>query len=468
MQFDGRTKDPHNRPCGRADFLGIVHAEMTDMLLHCEQKMIVFTDREVPLAELSAARPGAKSKDGGRAAREVKPQEGDEELEDAPPRASEADLSLIYCFGNPVAISRKVDPDAPIVLEKQRIDAYDRDKPSAQGDWTMIPGRLDYNRLTGEFYVPGPGIVYLYDRPDETKKEPADAPEGPAAARQRKPAGNGPRRADDRMVTPTAARFPNGDDVAGRRRPPARARTGLTSPRRRRPAARPQPRRRTGRAVVRRKVPDMVLMQVEFSTAMKGRMGTGQADDRRQTKQAEFFGNIELLRSKVLNDGVMLDPDQQLSEDGFYLTSQVLRVTQYPPPPGSPEKAPARTFAKAWDDVHVNKGKTFSIVSDVGTYNSTNDEILAYGENGHQVTVLQQVGAGQPISQFPARAVQYNVKTHNCRMVNANAMRIVNGKTGVRPTSIPQPDPTAQARKRRKQPYKVPNTNLERRGFTGY
>ena len=157
----------------------------------------------------------------------------------------------------------------------------------------------------------------------------------------------------------------------------------------------------------------MVLMQVEFSTAMKGRMGTGQADDRRQTKQAEFFGNIELLRSKVLNDGVMLDPDQQLSEDGFYLTSQMLRVTQYPPPPGSPEKAPARTFAKAWDEVHVNKGKTFSIVSDVGTYDSTNDEILAYGENGHQVTVLQQVGAGQPISQFPARAVQYNVKTHN-------------------------------------------------------
>ena len=47
-----------------------------------------------------------------------------------PPRSRSVDIALIYCFGNPVAITRKVDPDVPIVLEQQRIDAWDCDKPT--------------------------------------------------------------------------------------------------------------------------------------------------------------------------------------------------------------------------------------------------------------------------------------------------------------------------------------------------
>ena len=127
-------------------------------------------------------------------------------------------------------------------------------------------------------------------------------------------------------------------------------------------------------------------MQVKFNTEMRGRMGAGQANDTRQERWSEFFGDIEFLRSKVANDGVILNPDDRLSEDGFYLTSQILRIIQEPPPAGSPEKTPARSFAKAWDRVHVNKGETMAIEADVTTYDSGTDLLWAYGEGERGVT----------------------------------------------------------------------------------
>ena len=77
MQFDGRTVDTLKRPAGRADFFGTVRAEMTDSVLQCEQKMIVFTDREVPLADLGTARPGSNAR--GQDAPELDPEDADED-----------------------------------------------------------------------------------------------------------------------------------------------------------------------------------------------------------------------------------------------------------------------------------------------------------------------------------------------------------------------------------------------------
>ena len=52
MEFTGRSVDPERRPAARADFHGIVTAQMEDAMLHCTEKMIAFTDREVPLTQL--------------------------------------------------------------------------------------------------------------------------------------------------------------------------------------------------------------------------------------------------------------------------------------------------------------------------------------------------------------------------------------------------------------------------------
>lgn len=456
MQFNGRTKDPLGRPSGRGDFYGIVHAEMTDAVLHCEQKMYVFTDREVPLANLDSARPGKRSRSA--AARQPETDDQDGAAENAPPAETQADLALIYCYGQPVAVSRKIDPDTPVVLEKQKIVAWDREDTSRKGGDSFVPGRLIYNRLTGRFDVPGPGIVYLYDRPEESRtNEDGSAPSGPgntgatpasgATTSARTPA----QRAGTRTVTRTSFEAPgqDGTQVAGR---------DVARPRAPEPASPP----------VKRTFPPLVLMQVNFSTGMRGRMGSGQANDTAQTRWSEFFGDIEFLRSKVAHDGVELNPDARLSDDGFYLTSQMMRIIQEPPPPGSPAKTAARTFAKAWERVHVNKGEALSVESDIGTFDSANDVMWFYGEGGRGATILQQVGPGQPLSRTHARAWQYNVKTHAGHGVDSESVIIIDHRTGARPGKAPTPDPTAQPPKKRKTPFRVPNTNLERRGFTGY
>ena len=60
------------------------------------------------------------------------------------------------------------------------------------------------------------------------------------------------------------------------------------------------------------------------------------------------------------------------------------------------------------------------------------------------------------------------MKTHVWREVEAATAHPIDHRTGVRPTACRMPDPTAPPRQQAKKPYKVPNTNLERRGFTGY
>ncbi len=258
MEFNGRTTDPSGRPAGRADFFGIVNSQMTDARLYCEQKMIAFTDREVPLAQVGSAlgRPGKGNADKGKDQPE-RP-DGDDADERTGPNGSRVDIALLYCYGNPVAISRKVDPDVPIVLEKERIDAWDYKDPSQGDGKTVFPGRIDYNRRTGEFYVPGPGIVYLYDRPNEGQNKDGTTNAAPAAPPAGAAARGGVRPANGRTVTPTAARSPRGG-------------TGVAAPAGR-DAAKPKQAAAPATPAVTRKFPPLVLMQVKFNTEMRGRM----------------------------------------------------------------------------------------------------------------------------------------------------------------------------------------------------
>ena len=76
MEFTGRSVDPEGRPAAQAEFYGIVTAQMEDALLHCTKKMIAYTDREVPLAQLGKMSGGAIGEQVGRGAppaRKAKP-----------------------------------------------------------------------------------------------------------------------------------------------------------------------------------------------------------------------------------------------------------------------------------------------------------------------------------------------------------------------------------------------------------
>jgi hypothetical protein len=199
---------------------------------------------------------------------------------------------------------------------------------------------------------------------------------------------------------------------------------------------------------------------------MKGRFGTGQENDTTQDRQAEFFGDIQLLRAEVPSERVALDPDDPLPKDGFFLTSQILRVISEPPPRGSPPATPARNLIRAWDNAYV-EGSDSRIQADVITYDSQSDLIYANGEEGRGVSFAQQVGLGQSASTSYAQAMQFNPKTGAGRAIGSDIVHFLDKRTGTRPAQVLPPDPNAKPKKKPRLPYRVPNNNYERRGFTG-
>jgi hypothetical protein len=144
-------------------------------------------------------------------------------------------------------------------------------------------------------------------------------------------------------------------------------------------------------------------------------------------------------------------------------------VIQEPPPAGAPASTPARNYLKAWDNVTVNKSETSGLQCDVATYDSSSDQLYAYGEGGREVAMVQQDGPGQPPSRSSARTVQYNVKTGTGISVGSDTVALLDRKTGARPPYIPPPDPNFKPKKKKsKDLFRIPNTNTERRGFTGF
>jgi hypothetical protein len=442
MEFTGRSFDPTpaHLPAGKAEFFGSPNAQMEDAQLKCVERMIVYTDREMPLGELGAMGQGSNKPGAGG-------ERGDAEgKEDSP-----VDISLIYCFGESVAVTRKLDPDVYVILEQHIIYAE---------------RRLDYNRRTGEFIVPGAGEFYKYERSNESEKGPDGRPKTGESTRD--PAAvagqpNGGRStAARRTVTPTSGRTASG---APRAADPDRTTTsaGSRSPRSSDAGDGSQP----ATPPVSRRIPPLILTQIFFTRGLQGQFGTSQDSNSTQDRTALLFGDIQLRHAQVNGVGEAFDFDQPLTEKGFNLTSQILRMIQEPPPAGSPASTPARSFLKAWDNVMVNKGDSLVIQSDVGTYDSGTDTLYAYGEGDRGVTMAQQYAVGQPASPAHGRAVQFNVKSGAAHFVDTDVVQLFDKRTGSRPGIVGTPEPGVKRPRKKGTPFMVPNNNLERRGFTG-
>jgi hypothetical protein len=412
MEFMGRSKDLEGQPAAKAIFYGKVVALMEDGLLQCEDHMITYADRIVPLTKLGGL-SGRKRGDGAEPA--------DEEGEPEP----KPDLAVVECFGKAVAVSRKVHPDRPVELQREIV----------KGEY------LNYDRRSGEFYVPGEGLVYLYDRPQKASQE--DGPDSTGAG------GSGVRTTTTtrRTVTPTSGRAPN---PVSRSVSSSPARSSTTSG--------------TGEKVDE-EIPPLVLTKIKFVTGMRGRFGTGKQNDRTENRWAEFFGDVDAARAEVptVESGLNFD---KLPPDGFSLTGQMLRVITEPPPVGSPPSTPARNYLKVWDRAYAHDA-TSTIQADVITYDSYKDLIYAYGEQGREVLLAQQYAPQQPISKSSARVLQFNPKTHASYTVDNSTVSMVDKRTGTRPTAAKALDPNAKPPKKKKQRYRLPPSNIERRGFTG-
>jgi hypothetical protein len=418
MEFAGRSNDPEDKPAAVAIFYGSVTAQTEDALLHGDEKMIVYTDRVVPLAQLGALSQARADKRAG-----TDDEDGDK---------SKPQITQVFSYRNAIAINRKVDPDAPRALQQQRIEADDV---------------LAYNRETGHFFVPGKGKVYLYDQDDNSSETSGPNGTGGVTGNEKSKT-----KASRRTVTPTSAHLRTDSDTAGSTPDLAKSKTHSTARPAKDLASREEP-------------PSLVLTQIDFTKGMRGRFGTGRENDQSATRWAEFFGNIETVHAKVANTYAILDPDR-LPSDGFFLTGQTMRVITEPPPVGSPPATPPRKYVKAWENAFV-RSTDWRIGADVVTYDSYKDLIYAVGENGHNVIYAQQHAAGQPTSPGSAQAVQLNPKTGALNLVNSDRVQMLDKKTGIRPSPALAPDPFAKPKKKTKRPFRLPPANLERRGFTG-
>jgi hypothetical protein len=426
MNFAGRSVDPEGRPAARIDFYGIVDAEMEDARLYAEEKMIAFTDKEVPLAQLGEMSKAKKKRGAADGAQEAEEQDGEAK--------SSAELALIFCYRNAIAISRKVDPDFPRPIQQQRLEA---DKI------------LAYDRRTGDFHVPGKGMVYLYDLSGKSSQT-SGSNSGEESKKDSLPAVTETQR----TVSSTSSRTtkPGTGKAATAPAPGTRGTTkNARSQRADQPAA--------------AEGPSLVLTQVHFNKEMRGRYGSGKETDTVETRWSEFFGDIETCRAKVPNTETQLNPDH-LPVDGMFLTGQTLRVISEPPPTGSPKTTPARTYMKAWENAYAWSNDRV-LQGDVITYDSYKDLIYAYGENGRKVIFAEQYALGQPTSPGASSAVQLNPKTGTIHLINSDTLQMLDKKTGSRPGMAGQIDPNPVKPKKPKRPFKLPTQSQERKGFTG-
>ncbi len=298
-----------------------------------------------------------------------------------------------------------MDPDRPVLLSLQKVTSP----------------HLIYDRRTGNFQSPVPGMVYLYDRGND----PA-SPDGPQSGAG---SGSGNTAGNRQRIRPVSGK--PGDKQGGKK-----------------------------------PIPPLVLTQIKFSREMKGRLGTGKTTDKYETRWADFFGDIEAARTKVASERESIRSFDHLPPDSYFLTSQTMRVVSEPPAPGAAANAQARNFLKAWENAYASTSDTI-IQADEITYDSLNDLIYANALDGRMVNVMQQAAPGQPGSPMRAEAVRVNPKTGAAVVIGPNDLQMLDKRTGTRPGVVAPPDPNAKPPKRPKSHYRPPPSNVERRGFTG-
>ncbi|MGE5754455.1 MAG: hypothetical protein ACM35G_01875 [Planctomycetaceae bacterium] len=414
MKFFGQSTDPQGQRVARAEFATDVRAEMEDALLLC-QEMKTYMDRAVTLARPPKGK--AKAADDGI---------------DAPAEEPKPQIGLIDCYGGDVgdeyrqviAVSRKLDPDTRALLQQQQIEGE----------------HILYDKRTGNFHVPGAGLVYLYNR------EGQDAANGPLGA---------PATVSRPTVTPIAD--PNPPAANARR---ATTIVGRNSSR--------SPAVETPKAVLakpeRAPLPPLKLTQISFGQAMKGRFGTAKGSEKAETRWADFFGDVQVLNGQVASERETFDFDLP-PPDGVFLTAQMLRVVSDPTSGGA--DGSARHFLKAWESAYATTNDK-TIQADIITYDSLNDLFYAYGTEGREVLIAQQGQVGQPYSTTGGSALRYNHKTGESTLIDPRTVQLVD-KAGGRPQPIKPSDlPKEKEPKSSRAPFKKQGSSTtERKGFNG-
>jgi hypothetical protein len=210
-------------------------------------------------------------------------------------------------------------------------------------------------------------------------------------------------------------------------------------------------------------VPPLELTQITFNDEMHGRFGTGKDAATTETRNADFFGDVQVLHAVVANETTTFDFDNP-PLDGSFLTAQTVRVVSEPPPPGS--KDPARNYLKAWENANAATYDT-TIQADKITFDSVKELFYAYGDDGRDVLIVQQKYAGLNATIARGTTACYNRRTGQSQIEDPKTVQLIDAKTGLRPLPISPKDP-AKTYPKPLLPVKPPTRSYyERKGFNG-
>src|SRR5262249_26263532 len=150
--------------------------------------------------------------------------------------------------------------------------------------------------------------------------------------------------------------------------------------------------------------------------------------------------------------------------DSQFMTAQVLQVVTEPAR-GAPD-APPRYLLRAWENAYAaTEDKT--IQADRITYDSAKDLFFAYGEDGREVQIAPQEQIGLAGSQLRGRAAWYDHKTGAAQVVEPANIAFVDTHTGVRPQPVPPAALDVPPMKPKRQNFRNPRVNIERKDFNG-
>ncbi|HEV3121265.1 MAG TPA: hypothetical protein VGY53_05160 [Isosphaeraceae bacterium] len=419
MTFHGHTLGRLGGEPGaaKAEFFSDVTARTEDADLLCDY-MEVFMDKTVSFARQKQTADVAEE--------EPKPQVA--LLHMRAPKPSRV-----------VMVNVKRDPETRLLMEKQRIEGHEA--------W--------YNKVTGQFTVEGDGTVRMYSR--------EGAQQTTAGPRLMPTSGAAPAPARDGSATGRAAATPAVASSNGRI-----ANTAAPAQGTRPQQASAKTATRPGQAARPATARPLELTRVVFSERMKGRFGSGNDTSTAAPRQADFFGDVELLNGNVDGPEQDLDPDRPPPEY-VYLSSQFLRVTSEPPPPGKQEAAHnyLNALYNASASTRDAQNAESAIQGDQITYDSFKDLFYVYSFPGREVRITQQSSPGQPRSDTSGESVMYNHRTGESQLNAPNSFRLFDKAKAVRAPDVKPEDPKAPPKPKRREPRLAPRGNMERRGFTG-
>ncbi len=426
-----------------ARFVGTVVASTDDSRIVCDDMETDF-DQPVSFAKagILSGQPGApkRAKPIGPDDRADASKAG-EALKPAEPPLPNPDILQVRCRGNADLQALTYYPDRSALENKRRIT----------GDFVI------YDKPSGHFWVEGKGIVRLYDR---DKGDPLTKGVFANGAGAKPPAGRAPQRGANgpaRNSAPSPARSNQpgrtrrtsaqlGAEGGGANNLAAAVRGGAE-----RGAQTPQ-------------LAPLILTRIQFQQGMEGRFSSTErkANDN-GPRQADFFGQVEMLRAKVEDEVKDLDPDRAPS-DLVRLTSDVLQVLGVPDtrPRPAGEKAEDVTYAIAVGNAIANTNDKVIRAAKI-THSSATDIVYCYPSPGGEVLMFQRYGNQEP-ARSSGKILKYNTRTREAEWTDSsNGVYFMEkgGRLGDPGPNIKKPKPP-KSRLRRLTP-----SDKERESFGG-